>query len=132
MTVTISSLRPYQGYAAGSVVDLPAELEAALIAQGLAVNGGTLTSGAQSPTVTGNQSIPILSGIVVIPAAGTSVTVNNATITATSKAVAAISQASADATLTSLVRVNCTAGVLTITGNAASTAAVRVSYVVLA
>lgn len=130
MAVTLS--RAYGGFAPGTVVDLPAELEASLVAQNLATAGGTLTSGALTPNVSGNAAIPVLAGIAVVAAGASSVTVSNPAITATSKATAMVSQAAADGTLTSVLRANCTAGVLTITGNANATAATRVSYIVFA
>ena len=128
MTVTLN--RAYGGFTSGSVVDLSAELEAALIAQGLAITGGTLSSGAQSTTQTQTPWTPAAVGIALVAAAASSVVISNSSITATSKAFAVINQSAADTTLTSIVRAFCAAGTLTITGNAASTAAVRVSYVV--
>lgn len=128
MTVTLS--RPYQGFPAGAVVDLSAELEAALVAQGLAVSGGTLSSGAQSTTATPISWQQMFGGVAVIAAAASSVVVSNPAITASSKAIAMINQAAADGTATSIVRCSCAAGALTISANAGATAAVRVAYLI--
>lgn len=127
MTVTL--LRAYQGYAAGAVVDLPAELEAALIAQGLAVNGGTPTSGALSTTATPvpNQLLLRANAYVAVGAASVVLTVPG--VTAASAAWASINQA-ADATLTQILRVQCGAGTVTVTGNANATAATKVSVLI--
>lgn len=128
MAVTL--IRAYNGFAAGSVVEFPAELEAALVAQKLATSGGTLTTGAQSSTVAVTPWVPVASGFVSIAAAASSLVVSNPAITSQSKAFAAISQSAADGTLTSIVRVFCQNGSMTITGNAGATAAVRVAYIV--
>lgn len=128
MTVTFN--RTYGGAPAGAVRDLPAELEAALIAQRIAVNGGTLTTGAQT-----TESPPVAWGPVAVGVANLvigqgSVAISNANITAQSKAVAVIAQAAADGTALYVARAHCTAGVLTIYTNAVAAASTRISYVV--
>lgn len=128
MTVTLN--RSYQGLPAGTVTEFSAELEAALIAQGLASNGGTLTAGALSNTANGLKVVGF-AGTAVIAAAASSVVISNPAITANSKAFAQVAQAAADATLTSVLRVSCAAGAVTITGNAAATAATEVSYLIV-
>lgn len=137
MTVLLN--RAYAGFAAGTVVQLSAELEATLIAQNIASNSLlTLTAGAQSNLLGSDFALIGISGTVVIPAAAASVTIANPRINLGSKVFATISQAVADTTLTSVVRVLVVPGVLgapgvlTIFGNAASTAAVAVSYLIVA
>lgn len=128
MAVTL--LRAYQGFTAGQVIDLPAELEAALVAQGLATSGGTLTSGALSTTLAPTGSQLLMSGYAAVAAAASSVALTIPGVTAQHKAWAVVAQAAADTTLTQVVRVNCTANTVTITGNAAATAATRVAFFV--
>ena len=130
MAVTLSV--PYKGFAAGVVVQLPAEEEAALRAQNLATTAAvaSLTSGAQSNAVPLNWQIPAVIGQAAVAAGASSVTVTNANITANSKAFAIIAQGTADGTLTTILRASCAAGVLTISGNANATAATLVSYIV--
>lgn len=126
MTVTLN--RAYGGFAAGAVATFPAELEASLIAQKLAINGGTPTTGNQVTTQAQNQSLPVSTGFVYVAAAASTATITNPNITAQSKVLAVIQQASADSTFTSILRTNAAAGVATITGNAAATATVQVAY----
>ena len=115
--------RGYRGYAAGTIVQLPTSVEAALIAQGLGTNNaGPVTAGAVSTDVT--------AGRLGIAAAGTSVVLTNPNITAESKFVAQLSNAAADATSTSL-RVTPAAGSCTFTLNAASTGIVAIDWTLL-
>lgn len=115
--------RSYGGYAAATIVQLPTNVEAALIAQGLATaSAGPVTAGA----VTTNQT----SGRLGIAAAGTSVVLTNSLITAESKIWAQLSNAAADATAVSL-RVTPAAGLATIALNAASTGIVAVDWAIL-
>jgi hypothetical protein len=72
------------------------------------------------------------SGAATIPIGAATVQVNDPNITANSVVLAQIMGAAADATLTSIARVTLTAGTrFTIVGNAAATAAVQVSWVVV-
>lgn len=128
MTVTLG--RSYVGLPAGTVVSLPAETEAALIAQNLATNGGTLTAGAQTRAETAIFAIPMFALTAVIAAGASTVVVSDAAITANSKAFAIVAQAAADGTLTQIVRASCAAGAVTITGNAAATANTVVSILI--
>lgn len=128
MSVTLT--RAYGGFAAGSVVTLSAELEAALIAQGYGSDGGTPTTGNQTTTQSQTPDLPVSSGFVYIAAGASSATISNPDITANSKVLAWIQQASADGTLTSIPRTNAAAGVATVTGNANATATVKVGYVI--
>jgi hypothetical protein len=128
MTVTL--LRAYQGYSAGQVVDLPAELEAALIAQGLATTGGTPTSGAIGTVATPVPNQLLLRGSAYVAAGASSVVVTIPGLTAQSVAHAEVNQAAADTTFTSVLRSVCGTNTLTITGPANATAATKVGYIV--
>lgn len=116
--------RNYRGYLAGTIVQLPTSLEAALIAQNYAVTSA-------GPVTAGAVTTDLSSGRVGIAAAGTSVVVTNANVTTESKIVATLSQAAADTTATG-VRVTPAAGSFTIGLNAASTGIVAVDWVLLA
>ncbi len=127
--MTVSLNRSYQGFAAGTVVDLDAATEAALITQGIASSSSAaITAGNQSITAVPAPWTPVVAGYAAIAAAATNVVITIPGVTAQHKAWAVIAQSGADATLTSLVRVLCGAGTVTITGNAASTAQVRVAF----
>lgn len=116
--------RPYAGYAAGTIVQLQTSTEAALVAQGLAsVSAGPVTPGAVSTTET--------QGRVGIAAAGTSVVISNPLFTAESKFHAFLSNAAADGTALYITRITPANGSVTITLNAAATAAVAVDWMLL-
>ena len=117
--------KSYAGYAAGTIVQLATQEEAALVAQGLASTsaGGPVTPGAVTTTKT--------MGRVGIAAAGTSVVVTNAAFTTESRFLAYLSNAAADATATSITRITPAAGSVTFTLNAAATAAVAIDWVLL-
>lgn len=70
-------------------------------------------------------------GRVAIAAGASSIVVTNTLSTATSTVYAVINQASADATLTQIVRVSCAAGSFTIFGNANATANTVVDFVLV-
>lgn len=123
--------RPYQGYLAGTIVQLPTSTENALIAQGYAVtSAGPVTSGAVNA---GNQN----QGRVAAGVGATSVAVTNSNITAESKVFAVIAQAAADGTALYVARVVCTAATasvpafFTIYLNAATTAATTIDWVLM-
>jgi hypothetical protein len=141
MTVLLN--RAYGGFPAGAIVQLAAELEVALIAQNIASNSAAaLTPGAQSNLLGSDFALIGISGSVAIPAAAASVVVANPRITAGSKVFATVSQTAADGTLTNIVRVAIVPttvvggvtlpGTVTIFGNAAATAQVQVSYLIVA
>lgn len=121
MAVTL--LRAYGGYPAGQIAQFEASTEQSLVAQRLATQGGTITSGA----ATANQN----QGRASIAAAASSVVITNNLVNANSVLEAVIAQGSADGTLTSVVRVVPAAGSFTIFGNAAATAAVVVDWKLL-
>jgi hypothetical protein len=116
--------RAYGGYATGTIVELPADTEAALIAQGLATtNAGPPTGGAVTSTYN--------SGTVSVPIAGTSLVVTCAQCTPSSKVLAYVSQAAADATALRVERIVPAAGSFTIFVTAAATAATSVDWALL-
>lgn len=113
--------RSYKGYAAATIVQLPTQEEAALVAQGLAsVSAGPVTPGAVTTSA--------MAGRVGIAIAGTSVVITNAAFTTESKFVANLSQAATDTTATSIGRITPAAGSVTIAVNAATTAAVSIDW----
>lgn len=113
--------KSYAGYAAGTVVQLSTNEEAALIAQGLATSSaGPVTAGPVTTTKT--------AGRVGIAAAASSVTVTHAQVDANSKIYAVINQAAADTTLLYVARIVPAAGSFTIYGNAAATAQVTIDW----
>ena len=116
--------KSYAGYAAGTIVQLPTQEEAALVAQGLAsTSAGPVTPGAVTTTKT--------VGRVGIAAAGTSVVVTNAAFTTESRFLAYLSNAAADGTALYITRITPAAGSVTFTLNAAATAAVAIDWVLL-
>ena len=116
--------KSYAGYAAGTIVQLPSQEEAALVAQGLAsTSAGPVTPGAVTTTKT--------VGRVGIAAAGTSVVITNPAFTTESRFLAYLSNAAADTTATSITRITPAAGSVTFTLNAAATAAVAIDWVLL-
>jgi hypothetical protein len=116
--------RSYGGYPAGTIVQLQTNVEAALVAQGLAtVSAGPVTPGAVSTTQ--------VAGRVGIAAAGASVVVTNPLFTTESKFAAYLSNAAADGTATSITRITPANGSVTFTLNAAATAAVAIDWMLL-
>lgn len=131
MTVLLN--RAYGGLAAGAVVTLSAELEAALVGQGFAsTSAAALTAGAAGNQLTSDFPIQGTAGVAAIAAGAASVVISNPRFTANHKGFAVVAQAAADATLTSILRVSMGAGTLTITGNANATAITAVSFLVVA
>lgn len=117
-------IRGYAGYAAGTIVELPASTEAALIAAGQATNSaGPPTAGAVSTTAN--------SGCVTFAAAAASLVVTHPGVTTQSIITAMINQAAADGTLLDIVRVVPAAGSFTLYGNAAATAATLVKWAIV-
>lgn len=116
--------RSYAGYAAGTIVQLPTNVEAALIAQGLATNSaGPVTPGAVSTTQ--------FMGRAGIGAGAASVVVSNPAFNAESKFVAWLSNAAADGTALYVTRVVPAAGQVTIFVNANATAAIAIDWALL-
>ncbi len=117
--------RPYGGYLSGTTVELTAELEAALIAQGWASTAtvANVTTGA----VTANT----YSGTVAIAAGASSVVITNDKIVANSKVFAVVAQAAADGTLLRVERVVTAAGSVTIYGTANATATTLIDWAII-
>jgi hypothetical protein len=121
MTVLLS--RPYLGLAAGTVVNLPASTESAIVAQGLgSVSAAVPTAGAFTTAAT--------AGFAAIAAGASSVVVTNPNVTASTVVDARVAQTTADTTLTSVLRVVPANGSFTIFGNANATAATVVSWTI--
>lgn len=116
--------KAYSGYAAGTIVQLSTQAEAALVAQGLAsVSAGPVTAGAVTTTE--------VSGRLGIAAAGSSVVLTNPKITTESKFVAGLSNAAADATALYITRIAPANGSVTFTLNAAATGIVAIDWTLL-
>ncbi len=116
--------KAYAGYAQGTIVELPASTEAALIASGQATNSaGPATAGAVTTTAN--------SGSVTAAAAAASVVVTNANVSVQSIIYAVVSQAAADGTALRVDRVSVAAGSFTIFLNAAATAATSIDWAIL-
>lgn len=120
----VTLLRPYGGYQAGQVVELPASTEAAIVASG----GGTTNAGPASVApITCQQN----QGAVGIAAGQISAVITNPLITPQSIVIAYVSQTTADGTLLRIDRVVPAAGSVTIFGNAAATATVNVDWAIV-
>jgi len=117
--------KAYAGSAAGSIREYSAELEAALIAQGIA------TASTVASITTGAQTSDTWSGTAAIPIAAASVVITNALIKANSKVFAVVSQAAADSTLLRVERIVPADGSVTIYGTAAATAITLVDWAIL-
>lgn len=122
MSVTLN--RAYGGLNAGQTGEFSAELEAALIAQGIAVaaTANTSTTGA----ITQNTYV----GMATVAIGASSVVVTNSLVNANSVVFAQVSQASADSTFLRVERVVCAAGSFTIYGTATATAATVVTWAI--
>ena len=113
--------RPYAGYIAGAIVQLPAFVEASLVAQGYGVNSA-------GPVTPGPVTTSMLSGRAGIAAAGTSVVVTNPAFNTESKFGVWLANAAADVTALYITRVTPVNGSVTFTLNAAATAAVALDW----
>lgn len=118
-------LKAYQGYAVGVTVELPSELETALIAQGIASNASVAN------VTTGATSTSAYSGTVSVPIGAASVVVTNSNVDASSKVCAFVAQATADGTFLRVERVVAAVGSFTIFGTANATAATLVDWVIV-
>jgi hypothetical protein len=115
--------RPYAGYPAGQIVELPASTEAALIASGTAVDSA-------GPPTTGNVSTTALQGCAAIAAGSSSVTITNPNISKQSIVTATVDQAAADATLLRVERIVPANGSVTIYGTANATATTLIKWAI--
>lgn len=114
----------YKGYLAGTVVNLPATEEAALISQGLA------TASTVASTTTGAVTANVREGICAIAAGSSSIVITNSLVNASTKITAYVSQAAADGTLLRVERVVAAAGSFTIYGTANATATTLIAWFV--
>ena len=112
----------YKGYLAGTVVNLPASEEAAMIAQGLA------TASTVASTTAGAVTANVMQGIAAVPAAAASIVITNNLVNASSIITAYVSQAVADTTFLRVERIVAAAGSFTIYGTAAATAATLIAW----
>ncbi len=117
--------KAYNGQAAGTTVELSAELEAALIAQGFG------TSALITTVTTGAQNSSLYAGTAAIAAGASSVVITNPLVTANSKVWACVGQAAADGTLLRVERVVPAAGSFTIFGTANATATTIIDWAIL-
>lgn len=130
MSVLLGS-KGYAGYLPATVCNLSTNIEAALIAQGLA------TASTVASTTTGAVTANVTSGICAIAAAASSVVITNNLIDANSKVIAYVSQAAADGTLLRVERVVCTSATasvpafFTIFGTANATATTIIAWTIL-
>lgn len=122
MTVLLN--KGYAGYLQGTTVKLTTNIEASLIAQGLA-------SSALTANITpGNVTANIVQGTAAIAIGASSVTITNDKVDANSKVFAVVAQAAADATLLRVERIVCAAGAFTIYGTANATAVTLVDWAI--
>ena len=117
--------RSYEGYLAGTVVNLPTNIETALVAQGLA------SASTRASTTTGAVTYNGMQGTCAIAAGASSVVITTNKCDANSIVVAYVSQAAADGTLLRVERVLPAAGSFTIYGTANATATTLVSWAIL-
>lgn len=120
MTVLLN--KAYGGSPAGTILSFTSELEAALIAQGLA------TASTRALTTTGAQTSNTLQGTCAAAAAAASVVVTNNLVDANSHVTAKIAQAAADGTALRVERIVCAAGSFTIFLTAAATATTLIDW----
>lgn len=123
MAVLLS--KGYAGYLAGTVVNLPTNVEAALIAQGFAA-ASTVAS-----TTTGAVTANIYAGICAVAAGAGSIVITNSLVDASTKIYAVVSQAAADGTLLRVERIVAAAGSFTIFGTANATATTLIAWAIV-
>jgi hypothetical protein len=120
--MTVSLTRSYAGYAAGTIVGFDGPTETALVQQGFGTASSAVPTAGAISTTQPNGRCAIATGTL-------SVVVTNPAFTPSSKVSAYIAQATADGTLTQIVRIVPAAGSVTIYGNANATAPVVVDWV---
>jgi len=123
MAVLLS--RGYQGYLAGTVVNLPTSIESSLIAQNMA------TAALVANTTTGPVTANVPSGICAIAIGQSSIVITNNLVDANTMVWAAVRQASADGTLLRIERVLPANGSFTIYGTGNAAAVVLVSWAIV-
>jgi len=122
MTVLVN--KTYKGVPAGNIAQFVTSEETALVAQGLA------STTALDVTV-GDVTQNSVQGRCAVATAGTAVVVTNSLVDASSRIVANISQAAADATATAISLIVPAAGSFTITVVAAATADTFIDWVIV-
>jgi acyl CoA:acetate/3-ketoacid CoA transferase beta subunit len=115
----------YEGYLAGTTVNLPTNIETALIAQNKA------TAATRANTTTGAVTYNGMQGTAAIAAGSSSVVVTTNKCDANSIVMAYVSQAAADGTLLRVERIVPAAGSFTIFGTANATATTLVSWAIV-
>ena len=123
MTVLLN--RNYAGYQSATTVELPTNVETALIAQNYA------TSAAAANITTGAVTANVSQGTAAIAAGASSVVITNSMVDANSKVWAVVAQAAADGTLLRVERVVSAAGSFTIFGTANATATTIIDWAIL-
>lgn len=123
MTVLLKAA--YAGYLAGTTVELPTNVETALIGQGLA--SAALTAN----ITTGNVTANVCQGVAAVAAGAASITITNSLVDANTKISAVVSQAAADGTFLRVERIVAAAGSFTIYGTAAATATTLVDWAIV-
>ncbi len=117
--------KAYGGHVAGSIREFSSELEAALIAQGIA------SASVVASVTTGAQTSNTWSGTAAIAIGASSVVITNDIIKANSKVWAVVAQAAADGTLLRVERVVAADGSVTIYGTANATAITLIDWAIL-
>lgn len=117
--------RAYAGYLAGTVANLPTNVETSLIEQGLA------SASVVASTTTGAVTANVLQGTCAIPAGASSIVITSDKVDANSIVYAVVSQAAADGTLLRVERVVPAAGSFTIYGTANATATTLIDWAIL-
>lgn len=123
MAVTLN--RAYEGYLTNTVVNLPTNIETALIAQGLAA------AATRANTTTGAVTYNGMQGTCAIAAGSSSIVITTNKVDANSIVVAYVSQAAADGTLLRVERILPAAGSFTIYGTANATATTLISWAII-
>jgi hypothetical protein len=117
--------KAYNGYLSGTVVNLPTNVETALVASGLA------SASTRASTTTGAVTYNGLQGTCAVAAGASSIVITTNKCDANSIVVAYVSQAAADGTFLRVERVLPAAGSFTIYGTAAATATTLVSWAII-
>lgn len=116
--------KAYAGYLSGTVVNLPTNVETALVAAGLA------SASTRASTTTGAVTANVMQGTCAIAAGASSIVITNNKVDANSIINAYVSQAAADGTLLRVERIVPAAGSFTIYGTANATATTLISWCV--
>ncbi len=124
--MTVLLRQAYAGYLAGTTVMLSTNVEAALIAQGLA------TAALSANITTGPVTANVPAGRCAVAAGAASIVITNNMIDANSKIMAVVAQAAADGTALRVERIVPAAGSVTLYLTAAATATTFVDWSIVA